>query len=185
VEAARDAGVNLAFFSGNEVYWKTRWEPSIDSSHAPYRTLVCYKETHDRFDDHTEFISQQGVKTDPKKDEWTGTYRDASPANPQGPQPENALTGTIFTVDAWRNDVNQSARQIWEISLLAEHERRQAQGRQVALLEGAVLGHEWDEDIDNGFRPAGLIHLSETTVNNVSYLWDWGSVDDTGRRRTR
>jgi len=43
-----------------------------------------------------------------------------------------------------------------------------------------VLGHEWDEDIDNGFRPAGLIHLSETTVNNVSYLWDWGSVDDTG-----
>ena len=28
VEAARDAGVDLAFFSGNEVYWKTRWEPS-------------------------------------------------------------------------------------------------------------------------------------------------------------
>ena len=26
VEAARDAGVDLAFFSGNEVYWKTRWE---------------------------------------------------------------------------------------------------------------------------------------------------------------
>ena len=26
VEAARDAGVNLAFFSGNEVFWKTRWE---------------------------------------------------------------------------------------------------------------------------------------------------------------
>src|SRR5437016_7245448 len=82
VEAARDAGVNLAFFSGNEVYWRTRWEPSIDSSHAPYRTLVCYKETHDRFDDHTEFTSQQGVKTDPNKAEWTGTYRDASPANP-------------------------------------------------------------------------------------------------------
>ena len=32
VEAARDAGVNLAFFSGNEVFWKTRWEPSIDGS---------------------------------------------------------------------------------------------------------------------------------------------------------
>ena len=30
VEAARDAGVNLAFFSGNEMYWKTRCEPSID-----------------------------------------------------------------------------------------------------------------------------------------------------------
>ena len=35
VEAARDAGVNLAFFSGNEVFWKTRWEPSIDGSSTP------------------------------------------------------------------------------------------------------------------------------------------------------
>ncbi len=32
VENARDHGVNLAFFSGNEVFWKTRWEPSIDGS---------------------------------------------------------------------------------------------------------------------------------------------------------
>ena len=46
VEAARDAGVHLAFFSGNEVFWKTRWENSIDASGTPYRTLVCYKETH-------------------------------------------------------------------------------------------------------------------------------------------
>ena len=45
VEAARDAGVNLAFFSGNEIFWKTRWEPSIDGTNTPYRTLVCYKET--------------------------------------------------------------------------------------------------------------------------------------------
>ena len=38
VEAARGAGVNLAFLSGNEVFWKTRWENG-------HRTLVCYKET--------------------------------------------------------------------------------------------------------------------------------------------
>jgi hypothetical protein len=25
VTAARDAGVHLAFFSGNEIYWKIRW----------------------------------------------------------------------------------------------------------------------------------------------------------------
>ena len=46
VEAARDAGVHLAFFSGNEIFWKTRWETSIDGTGTPYRTLVCYKETH-------------------------------------------------------------------------------------------------------------------------------------------
>ena len=40
VEAARASGVHLAFFSGNEVFWKTRWEPSIDVSRTPYRTLV-------------------------------------------------------------------------------------------------------------------------------------------------
>ncbi len=45
VLAARDAGTNLAFFSGNEVYWKTRWEESQDGSHTPNRTLVCYKDT--------------------------------------------------------------------------------------------------------------------------------------------
>src|SRR6201999_934126 len=46
IESARDAGVNLAFFSGNEVFWKTRWENSIDGSNTPFRTLVCYKETY-------------------------------------------------------------------------------------------------------------------------------------------
>ena len=47
IEAARDAGVNLAFFSGNESFWKTRWEPSTaGGSTTDWRTLVSYKETH-------------------------------------------------------------------------------------------------------------------------------------------
>ena len=46
VEAARDAGVDLAFFSGNEVFWKTRWEDSIAGPTTDHRTLVSYKETH-------------------------------------------------------------------------------------------------------------------------------------------
>ena len=53
VEAARNAGVNLAFFSGNEVFWKTRWEDDD-------RTLVSYKETH------------QSAKLDPLANVWTG-----------------------------------------------------------------------------------------------------------------
>ena len=92
VEAARDAGVHLAFFSGNDVFWKIRWEPSTDPSRTPYRTLVTYKETH------------ANAKIDPVKDVWTGTWRDSRPFNPEGPKPENALKGTIFTVNAWRND---------------------------------------------------------------------------------
>ena len=46
VMAARNAGVDLAFFSGNEVFWKTYYSTSIDGSNTADRTLVCYKETH-------------------------------------------------------------------------------------------------------------------------------------------
>ena len=35
VEAARDSGVNLAFFSGNEVFWKTRLGTSSVRPGAP------------------------------------------------------------------------------------------------------------------------------------------------------
>ena len=42
VEAARDAGVHLAFFSGNEMFWKTRWENSIS---APARRTARWSAT--------------------------------------------------------------------------------------------------------------------------------------------
>ena len=79
VEAARDAGVHLGFFSGNEVFWEARLEP----------------------------------------------------------------------------------------------------GERAVLLMG-LLGHEWDEDLDNGFRPPGLFRLSETTIDNAPYVQDCGSVFGSG-----
>jgi hypothetical protein len=87
VEAARAAGVNMGFFSGNEVFWKTRWENS-------YRTVVTYKETH------------ANAKIDPLANVWTGTWRDPRAFNPEGGKPENGLTGTIFTVNC-RTDAMQ------------------------------------------------------------------------------
>ncbi len=52
-------------------------------------------------------------------------------------------------------------------------------GQRAVLLKG-LLGHEWDEDLDNGFRPPGLLRLSETTIDNVPYVQDCGSVFDSG-----
>lgn len=168
LEAARDNGVNLAFFSGNEVYWKTRWENSIDASSTPYRTLVCYKETH------------AGAKIDPSP-EWTGTWRDPRFSPPSdGGRPENALTGTLFTV----NDGATTAIQVpaedgkvrfWRNTSIANL----APGSTATLTDG-TLGYEWDEDIDNGFRPAGLIRMSTTTVNNAPVLTDFGSSFGSG-----
>ena len=45
VEAARDAGVNLAFFSGNEMFWKTRWENSIDGTNPTARSSPTRRPT--------------------------------------------------------------------------------------------------------------------------------------------
>eukprot|EP01062_Namystynia_karyoxenos_P026131 TRINITY_DN20400_c0_g1_i1.p1 TRINITY_DN20400_c0_g1~~TRINITY_DN20400_c0_g1_i1.p1 ORF type:complete len:830 (+),score=230.91 TRINITY_DN20400_c0_g1_i1:87-2492(+) len=168
VEAARDAGVHLAFLSGNEVYWNVRWEASADGSGTPHRTMVVYKE------------SQQSSKLDPKEDAWTGTFRDAKPHNPQGAWPENSLTGTIFTVNAWRNDALEvpseyAALRFWRHTPIADLR----EGERAVLLKG-LLGHEWDEDVDNGHRPPGLIRMSETTVNNVQYLIDSGATFDSG-----
>ena len=73
------------------MYWRIRYETSLVDG-ADYRTVVVYKD------------SQETVKIDPHPAEWTGTFRDDRPINPLRGWPENELTGTIFTVNAWRHD---------------------------------------------------------------------------------
>jgi hypothetical protein len=168
VEAARDAGVHLAFFSGNNVFWKIRWEPSIDGSQTSHRTMVTYKETH------------ANGKIDPRADVWTGTWRDARPFNPEGPQPENALLGNIFTVNAWRNDPLVVPSEFATLRFWRNTEVARLKAGERAVLGDGILGHEWNEDLDNGFRPPGIIRMSETTVDNVQYIQDHGTVYDSG-----
>ena len=163
VEAARDAGVNLAFFSGNEVFWKTRWENSIDGSGTPYRTLVTYKETH------------ANAKIDPSP-AWTGTWRDPRFSPPaDGGRPENALTGTIFTVNGG-TDAMHSAGRGRQDALLAQHQRRDARRRPDAprcpTARSATSGTRTSTTASG---PAGLIRLSTTTVSGADYMQDYGS----------
>ncbi len=168
VEAARNAGVHLAFMSGNEVFWKTRWESSVDGSGTPHRTLVTYKETH------------ENAKVDPAGAAvWTGTWRDPRFSPPaDGGRPENALTGQIFTVNCCTTDmtVDSTHRDLrfWRNTRVAAL----AAGQQTTLGSG-VLGYEWDEDLDNGARPAGLIRMSETT-DNGEVIQDYGNNYDDG-----
>jgi N,N-dimethylformamidase beta subunit-like, C-terminal/Domain of unknown function (DUF4082)/Bacterial Ig-like domain/Bacterial Ig domain len=163
VEAARDAGVNLAFFSGNDVYWKTRWEPSVDLSATPARTLVCYKETW------------ANRKIDPSG-EWTGTWRDprfSPPAN--GGRPENGLIGTLYMSNfddlPIQVPTEHGRYRIWRNTDLAS-----LPPGTTATLAPHTVGYESNEDLDNGFRPAGLIRLSATTGPTAQYLRDFGNV---------
>ena len=163
VEAARDAGVHMAFFSGNEVFWKTRWENAIDGSGTPYRTLVTYKETH----------ANQVI--DPAAPTWTGTWRDPRFSPPgDGGRPENALTGQLFTVNCCAINMVVGA---------ADGDMRFWRNTPVAALTGSqtrqvgtnTVGYEWDEDVDNGFRPAGLFRVSETDASG-EVIQDYGST---------
>ncbi|KQW49458.1 hypothetical protein ASC77_08845 [Nocardioides sp. Root1257] len=164
VEAARDAGVNLQFLSGNEIYWRTRYEASADSSHTAYRTLVSYKETWAQ------------DKIDPSS-EWTGTWRDPrfAPKSAGGGLQENALSGTIFMSNVTDLPVTVSKAEgklrLWRNTGLS------SMVANTTALAPHTVGYESDEDQDNGSRPPGLIDMS--TVSGAiagQYMQDYGSL---------
>jgi Domain of unknown function (DUF4082)/Fibronectin type III domain/Bacterial Ig domain len=167
VQAARDAGVNLAFFSGNEIFWKTRWAASSFDSSTPNRTLITYKETH--FNAPTD-------PADPPT--WTGAWADPRFSPPaDGGKPANALTGQEFEINAGTSDIKvpgQYAKlRLWRNTAVAS-----LGSSQTLTLDagGGTLGYEWDEDLDNGFRPAGEFDLSSTTVSGLQAFTDYGSL---------
>jgi hypothetical protein len=171
VTAARDAGVNLAFFSGNESFWKTRWEASTDASHTANRTLVSYKETH-----ANAVIDPADPPT------WTGTWRDPRFSPPaDGGRPENALTGTIFMVNGERADAIRVPAADGKLRFWRNTAEASLAPGAVAQLPTGTLGYEWDEDLDNGFRPPGTIDMSTTTLDvSPDLLTDYGSTYGSG-----
>jgi hypothetical protein len=167
VEAAANAGVNLAFFSGNELFWQTQLSPSLDRGSTANRTLVTYKDTH-----FNQIINPSGANT--------GTFEDPRLGTP--PMPGNAVDGELFQVD--QNNGTQSITvpygetqlRFWRNTSVANT----APGG-TAALEGSLLGYEWDNSPNNPFTPSGLIDLSSTTVQEpTAFNTDWGNVDTSG-----
>ena len=159
VTAARDAGVNLAFFAGNVMWWETRW--AADANGENYRTLITYKESLD---------SAQTDPDDPP--DWTGNWRDPRFSPPAGGgQPENALTGQLWMVNccSYADQVPYaySKLSIWQNTAVAN-----LQPGQTYTMPPETLGYEWDEPVDNGFQPAGEIDLSQTCEDVSQLLLD-------------
>jgi hypothetical protein len=149
VTAARNAGVNLAFFTGNTMWWKTRWASSQYGG-EPFRTLVSYKESLD---------SVQSDPADPPT--WTGAWRDPRYSPPGDAQPENSLTGQLWTVNccsyADQVPAAYSKLRLWRNTAVAS-----LAAGQTYTMPPETLGYEWDSDVDNGFRPPGEIDISRT-----------------------
>jgi Domain of unknown function (DUF4082)/Fibronectin type III domain len=168
MEAARNAGVNLAFFSGNEGFWKTRW--SADSAGGENRTLTSYKDSH------------YNARVDPV--EWTGAWRDSRfTTDADHLAPESALTGQTFVVNSGTSDITvpypYGKLRLWRNTAAASL----ATGQSVKLGIG-TLGYEWDVDADNGFRPAGSFRVSSTTVAGLEVFTDYASTTQFGQTAT-
>ena len=189
VQAAVNHGVNLAFFSGNEVFWKTQFaKDPLDAT--PDRTMISYKETHNEPPYGTS--ANQFDPSDPST--WTGTWRDPQGGAPDDAgTPENALTGQLTAVDASaNNDDIQVPYQYANLPVWANTSVAQLTPSSPPVVLGTnlgslsslqtmqngfgTLGYEWDADVDNGFRPAGEIDMSSTTDTATSaFVEDYGT----------
>jgi hypothetical protein len=169
VKAAREAGVNLAFFSGNEAFWRTRWEPSIATDGGSNRTLVSYKTTK---------LAQNppnGV-ADPSG-QWTGTWQDPAGAGTGGNKPQNQITGTLFTVNGYRHDAITVSSQFKNLRLWDWTSIENLGNGEVATFPVGTLGYEWDSDAENAARPPGAVQFSSTTlqITDGTLLLDEGN----------
>src|SRR5207248_776730 len=105
---------------------------------------------------------------------WTGSWRDPKGSAKDGNRPENAMSGTMYMADRTNVDIgipmnvpaSDANLRFWRDTSVA-----QLQTGQTATLGDRIVGYETDEDVDNGFRPAGLMDMSSTTFNtNVKVL---------------
>ncbi|ACU35683.1 conserved hypothetical protein [Actinosynnema mirum DSM 43827] len=150
VEAARAAGVHLAFLTGNEIFWKTRWEASKFGTKRDWRTIASFKET-------------KGTQNDGLPD-WTGTWRDPRFPEQDGGRPENSLLGNIFVVNGRRDDSLQVPAQYGKMRLWRNTDLQTMAAGSTYTFQPGTLGYEWNVVPDNGFQPAGVGQFSRTTV---------------------
>ncbi|MBB6612666.1 DUF4082 domain-containing protein [Pontibacter sp. Tf4] len=160
VTNARNSGTNLAFFSGNEVYWKTRWENSIDGNGVSHRTLVCYKEG-------AAGENTCNGKCDPSS-EWTGLWRtgcEYKAGDPLACNPENELSGQI----SWAENTapiqvpsDYKNLRFWRNTSIASL----GNGQSATLTQGTI-GYEWNPEQEQyrATYPKGRIILSKTIVD--------------------
>ncbi len=171
--AARNAGVNLAVFSGNTGYWKTRYEDN-------YQTLVCYKTVEGSGSngsgqdgandwgpdgkkgtaDDALGLDQIAGTADDKPQNSTTTWRDngAPPGDPNAPEggrvgpdrPENMLLGNMY-----------EASQLQAGAFPLQVPPTNAQGQYAG---------------DRIWRNTGVSTSGTTTIGSHLVGWEWDSI---------
>jgi YD repeat-containing protein len=208
--AARNAGVNIASFSGNTAYWKVRYEDGN-------RTLVCYKTVQGSGTEGNGTVSQNdwgpdGIKgtaddalgadgiagtADDNPQSSTTTFRDngAPPGDPSAPaggrvgpdMPENQLFGVMYVGD------NDSVS--FPLTIPAKNANAEFAGDRVwrntgisenvsTSIGSRLVGWEWDavptQAQYTSRQPKGVIKLTSSNVQTSSTN-SW--IQDEGRLR--
>lgn len=138
VEAARDRGVNLAFFSGNVCYWQIRLEPSLLTG-EPHRTMVSYK-------DDALMRDPYALGGADHRKQLTVRWRDP-PVN----RPEESLIGVMYDGNPVDGDIIVTKPDHW---IMAGTELRA--GDRLPRL----LGYEADRTF--GAAPIGMTILAQS-----------------------
>lgn len=128
-EAARDAGVNLAFIGGNDLFWQVRYE---DDRH----TLVAFKEY---------WQDDDPLANTP---DWTIQWQDLDP-----PEPECALIGAGYYGGLQRG----TAKPAYKVTAASDPWFAGSGFVDGSSLPRA-LGHEWDR-VEPGCTPDGTVVL--------------------------
>ena len=144
VEAARDAGVHLAFFSGNEVFWKTRWENSIDGSGTPYRTLVTA--TRRPLPTRRSIPPPPGPAPGATRASARRRMADGRRMRLPAPSSWQVNGGTIIAFIVPEADGKMRFWRNTNIATLSPG--------QTATLPNGTLGYEWDTDAGQWFPPS-------------------------------
>ncbi len=166
VEAARDAGVHLGFFSANNAYWQVRFEPSPVSGSAD-RIMVCHKK----------------AKRDPlfasDRSRVTDKWRSAEVS-----QPEEQLIGVMYAGDPVDADIVIADASHWlfdgtgldngaRLRGLLGYEVDAVQGHGPAGVK-IVAASPWTALNDP--RKSGVAHMTLYTAPSGALVFAAGSI---------
>lgn len=157
-EAARNAGVGLAFLGADDAAWQIRFEPSRDKT--PDRTIVCYKSA--------ALDPLNGVDNARVTVNWR-----SAPVS----RPENALIGVMYS------SLSKSPPGFpWRLSNSTTSPLLTGTGLASGQAYGCdIVGYEWDRVFNNGATPSGLVTIGASpTISSSSAAENGGSSSGTG-----
>jgi hypothetical protein len=195
-EHARENGINLAFLSGNEIFWRIRWrrlykEPEArDKGYSSFENgryvilehhvnltddkavslLAAKLHVDDEHHNRIVVCFKETIDNRPRFDSpelWTGTFIDP---RFRPPVYIHSLTGQHFQVNGFRHDSITISP--GDAKLRFWRNTGIANTSTDYTFDAGYLGYEWDVFRDDCALPLGIFTLSDTVVNATGFMME-------------